>query len=309
MYIIHIYVVCKHAEIWPWSSSLKVIHRPPNYLTEAIFGLFGDIFTHNEKNITATLLKFTGYIHNHKTFLGNIFGLIWKTRWPPRAFFRFQQGLLLGPSRSKGIIGRDLNFAGYVPHYKIFTANIFGLILKNKMAATGVFLTFSKDFCLPVRAKGIKGRDLIFAGYIPHYKILTGNIFYLILKNKMAAMGVSLSVMKSAYSSLIIGPRGLVCQASLWEIMGWESFYVIRFDLGPLLQGQTRRAKLKSVCNSPIIGPRGNGMVHQPIGHHGLGNFWSGQIWSWTLLQGQTKIAKPKSAYNSLIIGPRGLGW
>ena len=29
------------------SSSLKVIHRPPKYLTEAIFGLFGDIFIFN----------------------------------------------------------------------------------------------------------------------------------------------------------------------------------------------------------------------------------------------------------------------
>ena len=28
--------------------------------------------------------------------------------------------------------------------------------------------------------------------------------------------------------------------------MGWESFYVVRFDLGPLLQGQTRIPKLKS---------------------------------------------------------------
>ena len=27
--------------------------------------------------------------------------------------------------------------------------------------------------------------------------------------------------------------------------MGWESFGVIRFDLGPLLQGQIRIAKLK----------------------------------------------------------------
>ena len=28
--------------------------------------------------------------------------------------------------------------------------------------------------------------------------------------------------------------------------MGWESFGVVGFDLGPLLQGQTRIAKLKS---------------------------------------------------------------
>ena len=39
--------------------------------------------------------------------------------------------------------------------------------------------------------------------------------------------------------------------------MGWESFGVVRFDLGPLVQGQTRIAKLKSAYNSLIIGPRG----------------------------------------------------
>ena len=53
------------------------------------------------------------------------------------------------------------------------------------------------------------GRDLKFAGYFPHYKILTGNVFGLILKKKMAVKGISLSVMKSAYISLIIGPRTL----------------------------------------------------------------------------------------------------
>ena len=62
---------------------------------------------------------------------------------------------------------------------------------------------------------GIIGRDLRSTGYVPHYKILTGNIFGLILKNKMAAMGVSLSVMKSAYNWLIIGPRGLQCETKL----------------------------------------------------------------------------------------------
>ena len=122
---------------------MKVIHRPPKYLTESIFGLFGDIFTLNEKNIIATLLKFTGYIHNHK--------------------------------------------------------------------------------------------------------ILPGNIFGLILKNKMAVTGISLSVMKSAYISLIIGP------------IFWKSFGVVRFDLGPNPQRHTRIAKLKSAYNSLIIGRRGLG--------------------------------------------------
>ena len=41
--------------------------------------------------------------------------------------------------------------------------------------------------------------------------------------------------------------------------MGWESFHVVRFDLGPLLQGHMRIAKLKSAYNSLIIGPRGLG--------------------------------------------------
>ena len=71
------------------------------------------------------------------------------------------------------------------------------------------FFTLNKDFWWPSRAKGIIGRDLKFAAYVLHYKFLTGNIFGLILKNKMAATGVSLSVMKSAFISLIIGPRGL----------------------------------------------------------------------------------------------------
>ena len=39
--------------------------------------------------------------------------------------------------------------------------------------------------------------------------------------------------LKSAYSSLIIGPRGLQCETNLKEIMGWESFDVVTFDLGP----------------------------------------------------------------------------
>ena len=39
--------------------------------------------------------------------------------------------------------------------------------------------------------------------------------------------------------------------------MGWESSDVVRFHLGPLLQGQTRTAKLKRVYNLFIIDPRG----------------------------------------------------
>ena len=38
--------------------------------------------------------------------------------------------------------------------------------------------------------------------------------------------------------------------------MGCESSDVVRFDLGPPLQGQMKIAKLKSAHNLPIIGPR-----------------------------------------------------
>ena len=43
---------------------------------------------------------------------------------------------------------------------------------------------------------------------------------------------------KSAYNSLIIDPRGLQCETNSYEILGLESCDV-RFDLWPLLQGQT----------------------------------------------------------------------
>ena len=89
--------------------------------------------------------------------------------------------------------------------------------------------------------------------------------------------------------------------------MGWESFDVVRFDLGPLLQGQMRTAKLKSAYNLLIIGPRGlqcetniyEIMCRESSGVDGfdLGPF----------LHGQMKRAKLESAYNLLIIGFGGL--
>ena len=41
--------------------------------------------------------------------------------------------------------------------------------------------------------------------------------------------------------------------------MGWESSGMVRFDFGPLFQGQTNIAKLKSAYNSLIICPGGLG--------------------------------------------------
>ena len=72
--------------------------------------------------------------------------------------------------------------------------------------------------------------------------------------------------------------------------MGWESCSVVRFDLGPLLQGQMRIAKLKIAYNSLIMGPRGLGWQS---------NLWEIMGWESSgvvgfdlglLLQGQTMV-------------------
>ena len=97
-------------------------------------------------------------------------------------------------SYEKNIIASLLKFAGYIHNHNILPGNIFGLILKKQDGRHRRFSTLNKDFWWPSRAKGIIGRDLKFAGYVPHNKILTGNIFGLILKNKMAATGVSLQL-------------------------------------------------------------------------------------------------------------------
>ena len=131
-------------------------------------------------------------------------------------------------SEEKNIIASLLKYAGYIHSHKILSGNIFGHILKNKMAATGVFSTFSKDFCWPSRAKGIIGRDLKFAGYV-HYKILNGNILGLILKNKMAATGVSLSVMKVLITRLLLVLD--VCNVKLTYRKSWAGNLLMWSDL------------------------------------------------------------------------------
>ena len=72
-------------------------------------------------------------------------------------------------------------------------------------------------------------------------------------------------------------------------------FGVVRFDLRPLLQGQTKIAKLKSGYNSLIIGPRGLGYEIMGWKSFGVVGFHFGP-----LLQGQMRIAKLKSAYRNL---------
>ena len=84
---------------------------------------------------------------------------------------------------------------------------------------------------------------------------------------------------------------------------------MVGFDLGPLLQGQMRIAKLNSDFNSLLRVLEvwdGKAIYRKSMGResYGVVGFDLGP-----LLQGQTRIAKLKTTYNSLIIGRRGLGW
>ena len=73
----------------------------------------------------------------------------------------------------------------------------------------------------------------------------------------MGNHGLGIAKLKSAYNLLILVLEIWDGKPTYKKIMGWESFGAVRFDLGPLVQGQTRIAKLKSAYNSFIIGPRG----------------------------------------------------
>ena len=69
--------------------------------------------------------------------------------------------------------------------------------------------------------------------------------------------------------------------------MGWEYFDVVRFDLEPLLQDQTRTAKLKRAYNSFIIDPRGLQCETNLQNIVGWESF-DVRFDLWPLLQGQT---------------------
>ena len=91
--------------------------------------------------------------------------------------------------------------------------------------------------------------------------------------------------------------------------MGWESVDVVRFDLGPLLQGQTRIPKLKSVITHLLL------VLEVWNGKPTYRKSWAGNLLVWSDLtldpafKVKQRIAKLKSAYNSRINGPRSLGW
>ena len=59
---------------------------------------------------------------------------------PPQCVERFHRYR----SNEKNVIASLLKFAGYIHNHKILPRNIFGLILKNKMATPGVFRLSSR---------------------------------------------------------------------------------------------------------------------------------------------------------------------
>ena len=72
--------------------------------------------------------------------------------------------------------------------------------------------------------------------------------------------------------------------------MGWESSGVVGLDLGPLLQGQTRIAKVKSAYNSLIIDPRS--LQYETNSYEILGQEFSDVRFDlWPLLQCQTVVS------------------
>ena len=68
---------------------------------------------------------------------------------PPQCVERFHRY----HSNKKNIIASLLKFAGYIHNHKILPGNIFGLILKNKMAARDVYATLNKDFVGPLEQR------------------------------------------------------------------------------------------------------------------------------------------------------------
>ena len=86
-------------------------------------------------------------------------------------------------SRAKGVIDRDLKFTGYVHHYKILPWSIFGLIFEKQEGRHWCFIVSHEAVCrdfpvTPSRAKSLIGRVFQFAGYVLHYKIFPGSIYW-----------------------------------------------------------------------------------------------------------------------------------
>ena len=143
----------------------------------------------------------------------------------------------------------------------------------------------------------------------------SGTEISLILKNKMATIGISLKFNNIFLLAVVIGRRLNLFIADMHDRYICPLQPCRHLTLKLLIQRHpwsaelTHTADFKSVYVSLIIGPRGLQCET---------NLWEiKKSWEssgvdlfdlWCLLQGQTRTAKVKSAYNSLIIGCSGSG-
>ena len=117
----------------------------------------------------------------------------------------------------------------------------------------GYFSTFSKEFSWPSRTKDIIVRDVKFAGYVHHYKILTGYIFGLILKSKMAATGISFQSPKVLISPLLLVLE--VCNVKPTYRKSWVANLLMWLDstLGPAFKVKRGNGNLKVVITHLLL--------------------------------------------------------
>ena len=77
---------------------------------------------------------------------GGYYGFDFIMPTPPQCVQRFQRY----HSNEKNIIASLLKYPEYIHNHKILPGNIFGLILINKMGATGIFRLWTKTFGGPL---------------------------------------------------------------------------------------------------------------------------------------------------------------
>ena len=115
----------------------------------------------------------------------------------------------------------------------------------------------------------------------------------------------SFKVKKLWQLSIKVPISGLLFQkiamsVNLQETIGYESFVGVRFDLGPLLQGQTMPAQYISAYVSTIVGSRGLQYTVNLQETIVCDSFGSVRFDLGPLLQGQTMVAQHKSARMTL---------
>ena len=130
----------KHRAMFFLKKQITYLLRMKNGLRHA--DLFVHLFagaTHPKCKNFNTLLQSGGYYG---------FRFVMPTT-PPQCVERFH----CYRSNDKNLIARLLKFAGYIHNHKILPGNIFGLILKNEMAATRVFRLSAKTFAGPLEQR------------------------------------------------------------------------------------------------------------------------------------------------------------